>query len=147
SESQAAMRVRLQKELRTNTYRSGTKTLVVSDLRARAIAATGKHYESLFMADPKFAKLRDAYAIPENSIADPDRMKALNHFFFWASWACVTERPGSSITYTNNWPPDELVGNRPPNPLVLWTGFSVILLIAGIGALAFHRAFQKNDAM
>ena len=56
--------------------------------------------------------LRDAYAIAENSLKDPERVRLLNAFFFWTSWTCVTQRPGQDITYTNNWPAEELVGNR-----------------------------------
>ena len=40
-------------------------------------------------------------------------MRQLNDFFFWTSWACATNRPGGEITYTNNWPSEELIDNRP----------------------------------
>ena len=35
------------------------------------------------------------------------------------AWACITDRPGSAITYTNNWPPDETVGNVPSPGIIL----------------------------
>src|SRR5690606_11415344 len=84
-------------------------------------------------------------SIPANAVSDPQRLHQLNAFFFWASWACTTERPGQEITYTNNWPPERLVGNVPSSSLILWTGFSVILLLAGIGALAFYYAAYRED--
>jgi len=62
------------------------------------------------MNDPGLANLRNSYSIPENSVKDLERMRLMNGFFFWASWACVTNRPGSKVTYTNNWPPDESLG-------------------------------------
>ena len=34
-------------------------------------------------------------------------------FFWWTSWAASTKRPGSAVTYTNNWPHEPLVGNAP----------------------------------
>jgi nitric oxide reductase subunit B len=68
----------------------------------------------------------------------------LNSFFFWTSWASVTNRPGEEITYTNNWPHEELVANRPTGSLILWTGFSVILLLAGIGLLASYYASNRK---
>lgn len=144
-EQQAQLKVRLQNELRTNTYDAETQTLSISPLRAEAIAAISQHYTSLFMDDPNYQDLREAYAIPANTIKDPSRMERMNNFFFWTAWACVTERPGQSITYTNNWPPEELVGNRPAGALLLWTGFSVILLIAGIGVLAFYHASHRDE--
>ena len=97
------------------------------------------------MDDPELADLRDAYSIPLNSLKDPERAEKLSAFFFWTSWACVTERPGKEITYTNNWPAEKLVGNEPTGELHLWTGFSVILLIAGIGFMAWIFAKQRDE--
>jgi len=143
-ESQAALKARLEKELRTNTFDPDTGTLTLSPVRADAIAANSRYYTGLFMDDPRLQEEREAYAIPTNAIRDPERMRKLNAFFFWTSWACVTNRPGSDISYTHNWPAEELVGNRPTSSLILWTGFSVILLLAGIGLLAYYYASHQE---
>jgi nitric oxide reductase subunit B len=144
-ERKAYFNILLQKDLRKNTYDPVSKTLTVSDLRASAIASNSRFYAGLFTNDPSLADLRDAYSIPENSLKDPVRVKDLTSFFFWISWACVTERPGQDITYTNNWPAEELVGNRPTGSLLLWTGFSVIILLAGIGLMAWYYATRRKD--
>jgi len=144
-ERQASLKVTLQKEVRANTYDKGTGTLTVSLLRAQAIADNSRYYGGLFTNDPQRAAERDAFSIPENSLKDPERVRQLNAFFFWISWACVTERPGMEITYTNNWPPEELVANRPTGDLLLWTGFSVILLLAGIGLMVWFYALRRNE--
>lgn len=146
-EVQASLKARLQKELRNNTYDPATGNILVSPVRAQAIKAVSEHYAGLFMNDPAQANLRDAYAIPENTIKDPSRMAKMNAFFFWASWSCVTNRPGSDITYTNNWPPESLVDNKPDSALILWTGFSVIVLLAGIGLLAWYIAGRREDEL
>lgn len=91
------------------------------------------------------AHLREAYAIPANTIKDADRIAKMNNFFFWATWATVTERPGQDITYTNNWPPKKLVAIEPTGSLHLWTGFSVIVLLVGIGLLAWHYTTRKKE--
>lgn len=144
-ERQALLKVRLQDELRKNTYNETNKTLTVSNLRAEAIADNSRYYGGLFTNDPALAKERDTYSIPENSLKDPERVRLLNAFFFWISWSCVTERPGQEITYTNNWPPDELVDNKPTGALLLWTGFSVIMLLAGIGLMVWHYARRRDE--
>ncbi len=144
-EQKASAQVTLQKELRKNTYDENTKTLTVSEFRAEAIQANSKFYGGLFTNDPSLVKLRDAYGIPENAIKDNQRVPLLNAFFFWVSWSCVTERPGQDITYTNNWPADELVGNKPSGSLILWTGFSVIVLIAGIGLMVWFYAKRRGE--
>jgi nitric oxide reductase subunit B len=144
-ERQAFLKILLQKELRNNTYDPTTGILTVSDLRGEAIASNSKFYGGLFTNDPALADLRNSYSIPENSLKDPARVPLLNSFFFWVSWACVTDRPGQLITYTNNWPADELVGNRPSGSLLLWTGFSVIVLIAGIGLMVWYYARRRDE--
>jgi nitric oxide reductase subunit B len=144
-EKQASLKVVLQKDLRKNTYDKTKNIITVSNLRAEAIASNSKFYGGLFTNDPTLAHLRDAYSIPENSLKDPERVRLLNAFFFWVSWACVTERPGQDITYTNNWPAEKLVDNHPTGSMHLWTGFSVIILLAGIGLMVLYYAKRKNE--
>ena len=144
-EQKAFLEKKLQLEIRKNTYDPNTGTITVSPLRADAIEAVSEYYAGLFMNDPELASLRNAYSIPENTVKDEGRMRQMNAFLFWASWACITHRPGSDVTYTNNWPPDEMIGNKPTNDLILWTGFSVIVLLAGIGILVFYHATSKEE--
>lgn len=135
---QAYLRTELQEQIRKNTYSETAKTITVSDFRAAAIKKTSTFYAGLFTDDPAMAKLREDYSIPENSIKTQERVDKMTAFFFWASWACVTDRPGSDLTYTHNWPHEELVGNVATGDLHIWTGFSVILLLAGIALLAYQ---------
>ncbi|PID81409.1 nitric oxide reductase large subunit [bacterium DOLZORAL124_64_63] len=144
---QAALDARLQAQLRKNTYNPQTGDMVVSTERAAAMAAVAKHFQGLFGDDPALAHLREAYAMRTPTLEDADRLNDLTAFFFWTAWACVTERPDSDITYSSNWPPDATVGNRPPSSLVLWTGFSVILLLAGIAALGWHHATNRDHEL
>ncbi|HPR86083.1 MAG TPA: nitric-oxide reductase large subunit [Prolixibacteraceae bacterium] len=145
-ERKAALRISLQKELRANTYNVDNGILTVSPLRADAIASNSKYYAGLFTNDPELDKTRDAYSIPVNSLKDPERVRQLNAFFFWISWSCVTDRPGQDITYTNNWPAEDLVGNKPAGSLLLWTGFSVIMLLAGIGLMVWFYARKRDES-
>jgi nitric oxide reductase subunit B len=144
---QAALKITLQKELRKNSFDKESNILTVSPIRAEAIADNSKFYGGLFTNNPELAGLRDAYSIPENSLKDTERVRKLNAFFFWISWSCVTERPGQAITYTNNWPAEELVGNKPTGSLLLWTGFSVIMLLAGIGLMGWYYARRREEAV
>lgn len=142
---QAKLKARLQNELRTNTYHPGSGKLVISPVRYQAIQHNMDHYSGLFRDDSSKSDLREAYAIPPNTIRSEEKMAKMNAFFFWTSWAGVTERPGSDITYTHNWPPDELVGNEPTSSLILWSGFSVIILLIGIGAMGFYYAMGHDE--
>ena len=145
SEKQALLERRLQLELRRNTYDEESGNIIISPLRAQAIEALHEYYKGLFMANPELDELRASYAIPEYSIKDDVKMRQMSGFFFWATWATVTERPGSDVTYTHNWPPEELVGNKPTGDLLIWTGFSIILLLFGIGIMVFYHARVKAE--
>ncbi len=137
---QEVLKLRVREALRPNTYEQGSKTIVVSDDRAQAISTVAAHYVSLFGNDPATAKLRENYAMRDNTVDTEAHRRALTGFFFWTSWAAVSERPGSKASYTSNWPYDPLVGNFATSGTFLWTVFSILFMVAGIGLLAWHYA-------
>jgi nitric oxide reductase subunit B len=138
---QARLRTVLERTMRTNTYDAESGSVTVSDERAEAIAAVGAHYTALFRGTTADAQeLREQYAFPVNATLTADEAAALNAFFFWTAWAATTERPGDSITYTSNWPHEPLVGNTPTGAVFMWTFISILVLLAGIGALVWYYA-------
>lgn len=141
---QAVLKVRLKQTLRTNTFDASTGTLTVSPDRADAIAAVARHYDALFSDDPALAQLRDAYAMPPDTVGDPERRRALTAFFFWTSWAASTNRPGEAITYTSNWPPEGLIDNVPTGQMMIWSVISFVALLAGVGLLAWWFAREAH---
>jgi len=143
SEQSALLTARLEKELKNDAVDENGH-LIISEDRYNSIQKVRTHYEKLFNDDPSLKDLRTAYALPENILKDPEKVTKLTQFFFWTSWAAVTNRPGDNVTYTNNWPPDKLVGNTPSGSLIVWTGFSVILLLLGIGLLAYYYAHEEK---
>lgn len=144
-EQQAMMKIRLQNDVRKNTFNEENKTITISQNRIDAIAYLSTYYEGLFMNDPKFDQLRNDYAIPKMSIKDKERMHKMNAFFFWATWATVTNRPDANISYTHNWPSDQLVGNVATKDLLVWSGVSIILLILCTGLLIFYHVKSGTD--
>lgn len=144
-DEKAFMESRLQRFLRENTYDEKTGNLVIHNERYEAFLFLNEYYSGIFMDNPEFDELRASYAIAKNSIKSEDRMNKMSTFFFWASWACVTNRPSENITYTHNWPPDEQIGNVPTSDLILWTGFSIIMLLVGIGIMIFVQARSREE--
>ncbi|OJV72721.1 MAG: nitric oxide reductase large subunit [Flavobacterium sp. 40-81] len=138
-EQKAALKIRLQADVRKNTFDKNTGTITISANRVAAIAHLSEYYKGLFMDDPEFDKLRADYAIPKMAIRDPERMHKMTAFFFWATWATVTERPNAKVSYTHNWPSEELVGNVATKDLLVWSGVSIILLLFCIGILIFYH--------
>lgn len=143
-EAQGALTARLRADLRKNTYDASTRAVTVSPDRAKVDAALRAYYGDLFGTAQNLQTLRGDYAIPVNAVPDASRRHDLGAFFFWTAWAAVTDRPGSASTYTNNWPADALVGNTPTTPTFLWTIISIMVLLAGVGALAWHYAVSHG---
>ncbi|MFZ4619480.1 MAG: nitric-oxide reductase large subunit [Bacteroidota bacterium] len=138
-EQQAQLKARLQQMIRKNTYDASANTITLEPVRARAFTANLEHYSDVFMNGKK------EYAIQKNSIDTPVKMRQLAAFIFWSAWAAGTNRPDDNITYTSNWPHEELIGNKPTGDAVVWTGVSIIMLLAGIGTMAWYRAAKKED--
>ncbi|TWU45809.1 Nitric oxide reductase subunit B [Novipirellula aureliae] len=168
---------RLKREMRTNTYNVDSKQIVISPDRARAADAMSRYYAALFGDAEEFpedvqfiadggmtpSELRSAYAMPKNTIRDPERQELMNAFFFWTAWVCTTERPAEEgqvisgavdklaaepsapVTYTNNWPAERLVANAPSGAVVVWSVLSFVLLLAGVGLLAWYYAVLKSN--
>jgi len=130
---------RLSSQLRANTYSAESNTITIEPIRAEAFDANLAHYTDVF------SKGHAAYAIPAGAVSDPQRLRALSAFFFWTSWSSVTNRPGDTVSYTNNWPHEPLVGNRPSGDNVVWTGVSIILLLAGISAMVWWHSAQRQE--
>ncbi|HEY6134492.1 MAG TPA: nitric-oxide reductase large subunit [Rubrivivax sp.] len=137
---QARLQAEVRPLLRANTYDAASGRIVVPVERAQAIAQVAAHYTSLFSNDPATHALREGYAMRENTVPDEQHRRALGGFFFWTSWAAVTQRPGEAMSYTQNWPYEPLAGNTPTPATFIWTVFSVLFMIAGIGLLAWHYA-------
>lgn len=144
-ETRDALESRLRRELRANRYDAGSGELVVSEARAEAMDATAAHYHRLFGGDPSLDGLREDYALHDDAVTDPVKLERLGDFFFWTAWACITERPGESFTYTNNWPHDPRLGNTPTAANVLWSVLSVLLLLAAVGGLVWYRAARRGE--
>lgn len=139
-EQQAALRERLKLMMRANNYDPASGTLTIEPVRARAFEANRQYYASVFING------QADYAIPGGTLNDPERLRQMASFFFWSAWASATTRPGGSYSFTNNWPHEPLIGNAPTGEAVVWTGVSIIMLLAGIGGIIWYYAAQPPAA-
>jgi nitric oxide reductase subunit B len=140
-EQRAPLQARLQQTMRTNTYDEATGDVRIDAARGKAFAANAAYYADVF------TRGRQEYAIPAGTLADAVKLKQLSAFFFWSAWAASTNRPGDTISYTSNWPHEPLVGNTPTGEAVVWTGVSIILLLAGIGGMVWYHASRREEGL
>jgi nitric oxide reductase subunit B len=122
-------------QFQTNRYDAETKTLPYSAQQAVAFDQLESHYRSFFSSDTT------RYGLRPKPVKDPEEIHELTSFFAWSAWAAATRRPGHNYSYTNNWPPEEQVGNEPSANVLVWSVISLIALLGGIGVLfaAFGR--------
>ena len=145
AEQQANIKALTKSEYRTNTLKNGVIT--ISDERIAAAKVVRDEYNGLFGNDPKYQKLRENYAMKNNTLPDETRRQRLTNFFFWTSWAAATNRPNHDATYTNNWPHEPLINNVPTTENVMWSVASIVFLLAGIGLLVWGWSFlHKHES-
>jgi len=75
------------------------------------------------------------YGLIPNAITDSAEIHDLTAFFAWTAWASSAERPGHDYSYTNNWPSEPLVDNVPTADIIVWSGLSLVALMAATGVL------------
>jgi nitric oxide reductase subunit B len=137
-ERRAGLSRRLTDRMRRSGYDPATGVLTIEPVRAAALEANVRYYSEVF------ANGRDEYAIPRGTLNDPAKARAMATFFFWSAWAAVARRPNELVSYTNNWPHEPLVANRPTGNIVVWSGVSILMLLGGIGAMATWRAVRRR---
>ena len=120
----------LRKELKENRYSPETKALTWTDNQCESYKQLAPYYDTEFSIGRKLP-------LPTDYIKDSAERLQLARFFAWGAWVCSTNRPGKDYTYTNNWPPDDLVGNGPNWQIFFWSAMSLIMLIGGIGLTQF----------
>ncbi|MBQ0769173.1 MAG: nitric-oxide reductase large subunit [Bizionia sp.] len=142
-EKKAAIKARLIKDIKTNTFNAETKTITISQIRWNAITANIKHYSGIF------SNGHEQYAIPKGALTDEVKLEQLNAFLFWTSWAASTNRPEKEYTYTSNWPHEPLIDNLITDDSLIWSGLSIVLLLLFIGILTYYylRNHEKGEVL
>ncbi|MEP6954563.1 MAG: cbb3-type cytochrome c oxidase subunit I [Solirubrobacteraceae bacterium] len=122
-------------DLRTNRYDKRTRTLTLTAPQVQAFERLVPYY-SAFFSDPT-----TRHGLRRSAITDRTQLRQLTAFFAWTAWAASTNRPGHAYSYTNNWPSEPRVNNRPTANVIVWSVLSLIALLGGIGLLfgAFGR--------
>ena len=132
--SDAAVR-RTIEDFRTNRYDETSGTLRFSAAQADAFRRLVTYY-SVFFSDPTTEN-----GLHPDAISDPTELRQLTAFFAWTAWAAAANRPGHNYSYTNNWPAEPRVDNKPTANVIVWSVLSLVALLGGIGLLfgAFGR--------
>ncbi len=123
--------------LKENRYDSGTGTLRFSASETAAWQTQKAEWADYFSGKTP------APGLPAKYIRNGVELEDLDSYFAWAAWATVANRPGKDYSYTNNWPYEPAVGNRPSASTYLWSALSLVTLLGGLGTVLF--AFGRFD--
>ncbi|HWB12743.1 MAG TPA: nitric-oxide reductase large subunit [Pirellulales bacterium] len=135
----AAALGRVQSELQANRYDAQADTLVWTEGQVAAFDVLLRHYE-----DEILNRKRSGAGMGPGAIPEPAEIRRITAFIAWTAWTASARRPGRPYSYTNNWPPESLVGNQLTEEAVVWSMLSIIALLGGIGLMltAFGRYSQ-----
>ncbi len=126
-------------DFRTNRYESQSGTLTFTNAQADAFRRLVSYYGGFF------SDSTSEHGLVPKAITDRREVRQLTAFFAWTAWAASAGRPGHNYSFTNNWPPEPRVGNRPTANVIVWSVLSLIALLGGIGVLfaVFGRWGQR----
>ena len=118
-------------EMKTNRYDKASDTLQLSAVQAASLdAILGLWERSFGEGDPR-------YGFMANTVPTPEERRQIGRFFVWTAWAAVVNRPGEDYSFTNNWPPDKLVGNTPNPETYVWSLGGILSLFLALGLFVF----------
>jgi nitric oxide reductase subunit B len=137
SEDQEVVAALVRSTLKQNRYDPASGTLALSADAAESYRQQIDEWAHYFSSPAGNGGL------PAEFLRPGDELEHLVAFFAWSAWASVTNRPGESTTYTNNFPYDPLAGNLLPGRAVLWSALSLIALLGGTALVLL--AFGKFD--
>ena len=122
-------------DFKANRYDEVSGVLTFSAAQTEAFRKLLPHYADFFATPDTRNGLRPS------AITDLEEIKQLTAFFAWSAWTASALRPKLNYSYTNNWPPEPLVGNRATADALVWSVLSLIALLGGTGLLlaAFGR--------
>jgi len=136
-EQQASVRTAMQEILQGVDLSAATA--VLPDALAQAITTRrGQIVEWLLHHD--YAKgWTQAYSL------DAVTARQTADFLLYSSLTTVARRPGTTASWTQNWPYEPLVGNTPTTSTFMWTWISICFAFFSFGAVLFvYERFLKG---
>ncbi len=123
---------KVKTELKQNNYSETDKLVTLSAAQIYALQEVKKYYTDFYIDN------NDGVGFPpKDYISSKVETADLGSFFFWGAWVCVTQRPGSSFSYTHNWPFDPGAGNTPTSPVILWSVLGLLAFVLACGVVLY----------
>src|SRR5215510_4314542 len=137
SEERAAVEGAVALVLKANHYDPASGTLTLSTGLAESFNGQIEYWTRYFSGPERNGGLA------RELVSDPRELRQLTAFFAWTAWASAATRPGTSHSYTNNFPYEPLAGNTPTPSALIYSALSLVFLLGGTAAVLL--AFGKFD--
>ena len=136
-EERAAVDGAVALDLKANRYDQASGTLALPTGAAESFKKQIEYWRRYF-GEPE----RNG-GLAREAVSDPRELRQLTAFFAWTAWASAATRPGTSHSYTNNFPYEPLAGNTPTANALIYSALSLVFLLGGTAAVLL--AFGKFD--
>lgn len=123
---------KVKSELKKNNYSKSDNIVALSAAESYAVKQLKSYYINKFSGEERTKGL-----LPKKYISNQAEIEDLSTFFFWGAWVCVTERPGTSFSYTHNWPYDPGAGNTPTSPVIFWSVIGLLGFVLACGIVLY----------
>ena len=137
ADQQAAIKSGMQAQLRqvNLTLRSVT----VPDALARAITTVRDDIANRLLRDDFVQGYSKARSL------DAQSARQTAEFLIYSSLTTVAYRPGTAVSWTQNWPYEPIAGNTPTSATFIWTWASFCFVFLGFGAVLFiYKVFLSD---
>jgi len=137
ADQQAAVKSAMQAQLHgvDLTQRSVT----VPDALAGAIATVRDDIATRLLRDDFVAGYSKARSL------DAQSAQQTAEFLIYSSLTTVAYRPGTVVSWTQNWPYEPIAGNAPTSATFIWTWASFCFVFLGFGAVLFIYQIFLSD--
>src|SRR5262245_13633839 len=98
---------RVRQELQANRLDPDADTLTWTDGQTAAFEWLVGRYREEFL-NRQFS----GAGLGPGAVPDPAEARQITAFVAWTAWTASARRPGKTYSYTNNWPPEPLVGHH-----------------------------------
>jgi len=138
AEEQAAVRVRAQAMLHSVDLTQ--HSVIVAPALAQAIISVRDQIAVSLLQDDLASGYSRAHSL------DQQNARQTADFLIYASLTTVARRPGTTISWTQNWPYEPSVGNVPTGATFIWTWASFCFVFLGFGAVLVIYKVYLSDA-
>jgi nitric oxide reductase subunit B len=138
--AKAAVRLRMQQMLQGVDL--SHKTAVLPHALAAAITTRQQQIAHSLLHHDYAKGWTQAFSL------DPESARQTADFLLYSSLTTVARRPGSTASWTQNWPFEPIVGNHPTTSTFIWTWASICFTFLAFGAVLFiyERYLHTADA-